>query len=151
MRIVAAIFFRSTLAVTIRSMESNPYEAPKSPATRPGSIALWSRIGNALRRFPITTLALVFAAIITVVIVSKEYAERVRMEQEGGVILLERSPMDKLMGRLALPGLFCGYVAVTFTKSLTAAIIAGVLGMAMAYGIPGLMVDLGWRQLTGRQ
>jgi hypothetical protein len=69
------------------------------------------------------------------------------IKARDGVWMGEWSPLDGL----SMPGIFSAYVAVTFTNSLVAAILAGVLGMAVAYGVPGPMIDLCWRQLTGRK
>ena len=114
-------------------MTDNPYQSPRSQANSTGF-----RLpgGKALRRFPATIIGLILATFIGTATAAKEYHTQVRMEQEGSV-LVSGSPFDYL----AFPGILFLYVVGTLTNSFVCAWIAFAKGMALAYGISGLMLD----------
>jgi hypothetical protein len=112
----------------------NPYTPPEHvedfAARTPGAIRL-------ARRFPVTLSLLFIAAIVSVLASIKEYRTQVRMEQEGAV-LTHWSPLDGL----SMPGVFCMYAAIVLTNSFPIACVAGALGMAATYGLPGFVLDV---------
>jgi hypothetical protein len=127
-------------------MNSNPYESPV--ATDAGQsarrLSLWrQKLVALVKRFPVTTAALTFAVIVTLIFFVREYGRQQQMARDGG-IMTERSPLDVLM----TPGLFFALVVVYATESGVAACVACMLGMLTAYGVPGLVID-GFRNSLG--
>ena len=126
-------------------MKPNPYESSQPVS----GIVLPSSFARCARAFAATLIFLCAAAIICALVAYREYQTQVRMQEDGSVLVIW-TPLDRLLNGLSMPGAFFVYVVGTLTNSLPLACVAGILGMAVAYGLPGLLIDA-LRHLANRR